>query len=100
MIGVGPGLKLAAEGERGDGLENGEGKAPLAGKGEAIDAYLVGVRERRAMALTVAVLGGREHFGFSKEHVSMVDLAADPRSTTHHAARREQVGFRARLMKK
>ncbi|RWW22350.1 hypothetical protein GW17_00013458 [Ensete ventricosum] len=99
MISVRPGLKFTAEGERGDGLD-GEGKAPLAGKGEVIDAYLVGFRERRALALTIAVLGGREHFGFSKEHVSMVDLEADPQSTADHAARREQVGWREEMTAK
>ncbi|RRT66231.1 hypothetical protein B296_00039363 [Ensete ventricosum] len=88
MISVRPGLKFTAEGERGDGLD-GEGKAALAGKGEVIDAYL-----------TIAVLGGREHFGFSKEDVSMVDLEADPQSTADHAARREQVGWREEMTAK
>lgn len=70
MFRRGLGLDLAADGEWGDGLEDREGRAPLAARREMVDAYLVAGEG-------VGVVLGEEYIGFSKAHFSMVDRGAD-----------------------
>lgn len=74
MFGCGLGLELAADGERGDGLQDGEGRAPLAGRREVADAYLVAGEGE-------GVVVGGEYLSFSEAHFSMVDRGVDPRPT-------------------
>lgn len=93
-FGEGLGLDFAADGERGDGLEDGEGRAPLAGRGEVIDAYLAAVGEGQALALAAAVIiGDRKRLGFSEKHISVIHLAADPYPTSHRVEIDDGRGF-------
>lgn len=67
LVDGGLGEDLAPDGEGGDGLKHGEGRAPLAGRGEVVDADLV-AGEGESL-----VLGG-VNLSLSEEVSAMEDL--------------------------
>lgn len=77
------GLDFAWDGEGGDGVEDGEWRAPLAGRGQVTDANLV------VWELEGLVLCG-EDLGFSQARVAMEDRGIDPWTT--HLAITDSIG--------